>query len=144
MSNICKKAYVLNLSDKTCNFLSLYRTPSQSQDDFETFTENLELNLENLVQRNPFLVVTVRDFNSKSSKWFCRDKTNFDGWRSNWKFNIPVWIAPGDQRTNTHIRYFFFFLYWPNLYVTAKFDNWVRSSFVSTFKLSSSDNFCKI
>ena len=29
------------------------------------------------------------------------------------------------------------------LYVTAKFDNWVRSSFLSTFKLSSSDNFSK-
>ena len=31
------------------------------------------------MQRNPFLVVTVRDFKSKSSNWFCRDKTNFDG-----------------------------------------------------------------
>ena len=30
------------IGDKTCNFLSLYRSPSQSQDDFETFTENLE------------------------------------------------------------------------------------------------------
>ena len=40
------------------------------------FTENLELNLENLVQRNPFLVVAIGDFNVKSSNWFCQDKTN--------------------------------------------------------------------
>ena len=41
--------FKLKIGDKTCNFLSLYRSPSQSQDDIETFTENLELNLENLV-----------------------------------------------------------------------------------------------
>ena len=51
--------------------------PSQSQDDFETFTENLELSLASLVQWNPFLVAGTRDFNTKSSNWFCQDKTNF-------------------------------------------------------------------
>ena len=76
MFNICKKVYVLNLKlVKTCNFLSLYRSPSQSQDDFETFTENLESNLENLVQRNLFLVMAIGDFNAKSSNW----KSNFEG-----------------------------------------------------------------
>ena len=58
---------------------NLYRSRSQSQDDFETFTENLELNLENMVQTNPFLVVAIGDFNAKSSNWFCHDKTNFEG-----------------------------------------------------------------
>ena len=71
--------FELKVGDKTCNLLSLYRFPSQSQDDFETFTENLKLNLENLVQRNLFLVVEVRDFNAKSSYWFCHAKTNFEG-----------------------------------------------------------------
>ena len=42
-------------------------------------TENCQLNLENLVQRNPFLVVAIGDFNvkSKSSNWFCQEKTSF-------------------------------------------------------------------
>ena len=71
--------FELKSSEKTCYFLSAHRSPSQSQDDFETFTGNLELNLENLVQRNPFLVVAIRDFNAKSSNWLCQDKTNFDG-----------------------------------------------------------------
>ena len=31
------------------------------------------------MQRNPFLVVAFRDFNSKSSKWFCQDKNRFEG-----------------------------------------------------------------
>ena len=59
--------FELKIGDKNCNFLSLCRSPSQSQDDFETFTENLELNLENLVHRNSFLVVAIGDFNAKSS-----------------------------------------------------------------------------
>ena len=70
--------FELKIGDKTCNFLSLYRSPSQSQDDFETVTENFELNLENLVQRNPFLVVAIGDFNAKSSNWFCQDISNFE------------------------------------------------------------------
>ena len=31
------------------------------------------------MQRNPFLVVAIGDFNAKSSNWFCHDKTNFEG-----------------------------------------------------------------
>ena len=31
------------------------------------------------MQRNPFLVVAIRDFNAKLSNWFCHDKTNFEG-----------------------------------------------------------------
>ena len=67
------------IGDKTYSFLSLYRSPSQSQHDFETFTENLELKFEKLLQRNSFLVVVVGDFNAKSSNWFCQDKTVFKG-----------------------------------------------------------------
>ena len=70
--------FEFKIGHKTCNFLSPYRSQSQRQDDFETFTENLYLNLENLVQRNLFLVVAFRDFNAKSSNWFCQDKINFE------------------------------------------------------------------
>ena len=66
-ASIC---FELKIGEKTCNFLSLYRFPSQSQDNFETFTENLELNLENLVQRKLLVDVTIGDFNVKPSCWF--------------------------------------------------------------------------
>ena len=72
-------SFKLKIGGKTCNFLSVFRSPRQSQDDFETFTENLELNLENLMPRNPFLVVAIADCNAKSRNSFCYGKTNFEG-----------------------------------------------------------------
>ena len=54
--------------DKICNFVALYRYPSQSQDDFETFTNNFEMTLELLAQKNAFLLTDIGDVNAKSSK----------------------------------------------------------------------------
>ena len=53
--------------------------PGQTLDEFETFSKNFELNLENTVQRNPFLVVAVGDFNIKLSKSHCQHKSAFEG-----------------------------------------------------------------
>ena len=58
----------MKIGGKVCNFIALYRSPSQTFGDFETFPKNFELNLENIVHRNPFLVVVIGDFNAKSSK----------------------------------------------------------------------------
>ena len=44
----------LKIDDKLCTFVALYRSPSQSQDNFETFVDNFELNLETLTRKNPF------------------------------------------------------------------------------------------
>ena len=71
--------FEMKIGDKVCNFISLYRSPSQTLDNFETFSKNFELNLENIVHRNPFLVVVIGDFNAKSSKWHCQDKSTFEG-----------------------------------------------------------------
>ena len=71
--------FELKTGDETCNFLFLYRSLSQSQDYIETFKGNLELNLEYLVQRNPFLIVAVRELNAKSRNWFCHEITSFEG-----------------------------------------------------------------
>ena len=50
------------------NFVALYRSPnqSQSQDEFETFSKNLELNLGTVPGKNTFLTVVLDDFNAKS------------------------------------------------------------------------------
>ena len=69
----------MKIGGKVCNFIALYRSPSQTFGDFETFPKNFELNLENIVHRNPFLVVVIGDFNAKSSKWHCQDKLTFEG-----------------------------------------------------------------
>ena len=59
----------LTVGDKTCNFVVLYRSPSQSQDEFETFSDNFEMTLDILAQKNPFLMTTIGDFNAKSKNW---------------------------------------------------------------------------
>ena len=67
------------ISNKLCNFISLYRSPSQSSDEFENFVYDLDLTLEALTQKNPFLAVIIGDFNAKFNKWYSTDKTTPKG-----------------------------------------------------------------
>ena len=55
----------MKIEDKLCNFVALYRSPSHSQDEFEIFAKNLELNLDAISVKNPFLTVILGDFNVK-------------------------------------------------------------------------------
>ena len=59
--------------------MSLYRSPSQTQDNFEKFIDNLELNLETLRQNNPLLIVLIGDLNAKPKNWHCHDKSIYEG-----------------------------------------------------------------
>ena len=72
-------SFDLQIGDKICNFVVLYRSPSQSQDDFETFVDNFKMTLELLAQKNPFLLTAIGDFNAKSSNWYIKDKVSFEG-----------------------------------------------------------------
>ena len=69
----------IKIGDKICTFAALYRWPSQPQDNFETFIDNFELNLETLSRKNPFLLVAIGDFNAKSKVWYCNDNTTSQG-----------------------------------------------------------------
>ena len=71
--------FEIMVGNKICNFITLYRSPSQNQDDFQAFIDNLEMNLETLAQRNSFLMVVLGDFNAKSKHWCSQDSTNFEG-----------------------------------------------------------------
>ena len=44
--------FEIKIADKTCNFISLYRSLSQSKDEFGSFADNLELNLDSIALRN--------------------------------------------------------------------------------------------
>ena len=72
-------SFELQIGDKICKFVALYRSPSQSQDNFETFADNFETTLELLTQKNPFLLTAIGDFNAKSLNWYNKDKTSFEG-----------------------------------------------------------------
>ena len=65
----------MRIGDKVCNFISLYRSPNQSLEEFETFADNLELNLDIIAKKIPVLIVLLGDFNAKLSKWYENDST---------------------------------------------------------------------
>ena len=69
----------MKIEDKLCNFVALYRSPSQSKDDFEKFAKNLELNFDAVSANNPFLTVFLGDFNTKSNLWYKNNKTTNEG-----------------------------------------------------------------
>ena len=71
--------FELKIGDKSCNFIALYRSPSQSQDDFETFSDNFEMTLETLVQKASFLTAITDDFIARSCNWYSHDKRSFEG-----------------------------------------------------------------
>ena len=71
--------FELRIGDKTFIFFVLYRSPSQSQDVFESFCKNFERTLDNLAQNHPFLLVAIGDFNVKSTNWCASDQTSFEG-----------------------------------------------------------------
>ena len=59
--------FEIKIGDKICNFVSLCRSPNQSEDDFENFCNNFELTLDAVSATNPFLIVAIGDFNANSS-----------------------------------------------------------------------------
>ena len=69
----------LKIGSKLCTIVSLYRSPSQSADEFDNFLNKLNLTIESITQKNPFLTVAIGDFNAKSSKWWRDDKTTQEG-----------------------------------------------------------------
>ena len=71
--------FEIQIKDKLCNFISLYHSPNQSQDDFESFINNLEYNLDSVKVNNPFLTVIHGDFNAKSSLWYNNNITTYEG-----------------------------------------------------------------
>ena len=71
--------FEIMIGNKICNLITLNRSPSQNQRDFQVFIDNLQMNLETLAQRNPFLMVVIGDFIAKSKHWCCQDSTNFEG-----------------------------------------------------------------
>ena len=61
---------------KIYNSISFYRSPSQSHDVFETFADNLELNLDTIANKKPYFIVTLGNFNRKSWNWYKHEKTS--------------------------------------------------------------------
>ena len=72
-------SFELRIGGKCCKFSCLYRSPSQTQDEFETFLKNFESTLDKIHESNPFMTVIQGDFNAKSNNWCKADVTFLDG-----------------------------------------------------------------
>ena len=69
----------MKIGEKLWNFVALYRLPSRSKDEFETFAKNLELNLDTNSPKNPLLTAVLGDFNAKSNLCYKNIKTAYEG-----------------------------------------------------------------
>ena len=89
-------AFDLIISNKLCSFVALYRSPSQSQDDFATFSDNFQMTLDLVSKKNPFLLVVLSDFNAKLSQWYDKDSSTSEGIsiETVWSLDyFTVWIT---------------------------------------------------
>ena len=120
---------------KIYKFLSLYRSPSQNKDDFETFLENLELILITWLKKNPLMMVVLCNFNAKSK--FCY--TN-DFFTSSFGFyhiiNKPTHILNNSSSCTD--------LIFAQQNLHTELSNGIRCSFFSTCKLSSPVTICEV
>ena len=45
--------------------VSFYRSPTQNQNEFDSFSKNFEINLDKLALSNRFMLVVIGDLNAK-------------------------------------------------------------------------------
>ena len=69
--------FEVSIGNIKCRFIHLYTTSSQSQDEFHDFLANLEMNLDDLLNSNPFLTTVIGDFSAKSDQLSNRVKFIF-------------------------------------------------------------------
>ena len=72
------------------------------KDEFEPLADNLELNLDSVSLRNPFLIVFLGE---QTKEWYPLGKTSYEGTRimvlrlnwdwNNWFMNQPIFFEKG-------------------------------------------------
>ena len=70
--------FELMIGNKSCKFVVLCISPSQSQDEFETSSDNTRNDIRNSNTKKFFLMTIIGDFNAKSNNWFSHDKISFE------------------------------------------------------------------
>ena len=72
-------AFDLIINNKPCSSVALYRSPSQSQDYFATFSDNFKMTLDLVSKKNRFLIVVFGNFNAKLSQWHDKESNTSEG-----------------------------------------------------------------
>ena len=66
----------VSINNKRDYVVSLYRSPSQTSDEFDSFITNLEKIVVDISRSNPHFLLLIGDFNAKSSNWSSNDTTS--------------------------------------------------------------------
>ena len=64
-----------SIGQKICRLILPYRSPSQNPEEFNTFLNNLESNLQTVSFSNSFLTILIGDFNAKCASWYSKDNS---------------------------------------------------------------------
>ena len=62
-----------------CFITCLYRSPSQSSDEFSNFCDDLEQTLSSLNNEAPLCSIVLGDFNARNKKWLTTDNNSGPG-----------------------------------------------------------------
>ena len=128
--------FEIMIGGKLCRFVSLYRLPNQSQDDFQSFA-----NIDAVTAINLFLTVVLGDFTIKSNLWFKGDKTSYEGSKIDAiasQFGLQQLInEPTHLVADSSSCIDLIFMSHPNLVIES-------GVFIVTSKLSSLNKLCKI
>ena len=72
--------FEIRIGGKLCSLLCFYRSPSQTRDIFEIFPD---VTLDSVINKNPFLIVALGDFNAKTANWYKNDMNLYEGLKIN-------------------------------------------------------------
>ena len=69
----------MSIKKKRGCVVSLYRSPSQTQDDFDSFLMSFEQLIGDIIAKNPLFVLITGDFNVRSTNWRKNDLSTSEG-----------------------------------------------------------------
>ena len=71
--------FEVSINNKRGYVVSMYHSTSETSDDFNSFTTNLEKLVVYIFSSNPHFILMIGDFNAKSSNWSSNDTTTVEG-----------------------------------------------------------------
>ena len=96
----------LKIGNKKCFITVLYRSPSQSLEEFERFKNGWVNTILNINNSNPFLAIFLGDFNARNTLWWNGDIINSEGldinelsshYNLHQLINTPTHILPNSE-----------------------------------------------
>ena len=72
-------SFETRISGKCCKFICLYRSPGQTNDEFESSLKIFELTLNKIHEENLFMMYVLGDFDTNSNNCCKNDTTSHQG-----------------------------------------------------------------